>query len=162
MTNHLHDDQIAAALAGGELEPEVERHLNACVACRRSLAAFTEVVGARRDEMFGRAPDWDAQRAAVMERLPSAPAVSNHPWWTGRSRAFALAAAVACAVGLVALWPRDTAPPQPTGNELPVAQILEESDTLLEDGSIPGFEPIQWSTSELGLAATAPTPDTSS
>jgi anti-sigma factor RsiW len=162
MTTHLNDDQIAAAVAGLELDRETERHLNGCVTCRREVAEFGDTVGARRAEMLEDAPDWKAQRAAVLDRLPAAPRIGQPHWWSGRSRALALAAAVACVIGLAALWPRETDSPRQVAGDLPVAQILEESEALLEDGNIPGFEPIQWSSSELGLATAAPTPDTSS
>ena len=106
--------------------------------------------------------DWQTHRAEVLARLPEAPRAADRRWWSGRSGALALAAAVACAIGLAVLWPNEPGTPRQAAGELPVAQILEESEALLDDGSIPGFEPIQWSTSELGLAAAAPTPDTSS
>ena len=44
MTNHLNDDQIAAVVAGLELEPGARAHLDGCVGCRRALADFEETV----------------------------------------------------------------------------------------------------------------------
>ena len=74
----------------------------------------------------------------------------------------ALAAAVLIAVGVTALWPDKQVDRRPADVDVPVARILEETEALLSDDAIPGFEPIQWDAHELELGTEVPTPSTTS
>ena len=139
MTRHLEDHEIDAAVAGIGPDEAVRDHLARCAECRRKVAAMEELIDARRAEIARQEPDWEAQREAVLARLPNA-AVSapvRRRWWLRPVSAVAAVAAMAVAVGLLV----------PRGGELPselsdaaVEEILAEMDALLEDDSIPGFE----------------------
>jgi len=161
MTNHLDDDQIAAVLAGLELEPDVRAHLEGCVACRRVLAGPEETVAARRRAMLDEMPDFEAQRRAIMAKI-GAPAVVGPRGHGARHTLLALAAAAVVAIGVAVLWPEDSGDRAHRGGDVPVATILEETEALLADDAIPGFEPIQWDAEDLGLGSEVPTPSTTS
>lgn len=162
MTKHLNDDQIAAVLAGLELEPDARAHLDGCVSCRREVAGFDEATAWRRDAMLDGAPDFEAQRRAVMARIPDAQTAFAPRRRGIRGPVLALAAAVLIAVGVTALWPDRQADRRSSGGDVPVARILEETEALLADDAIPGFEPIQWDVDDLELGTEVPTPSTTS
>jgi hypothetical protein len=162
MTRHLNDDQIAAVLAGLELEPDARAHLDGCVGCRREVAVFDEATARRRDAMLDDVPDFEAQRRAVMARIPGGPATLARRGRSVRGPVLALAAAVLIAVGVTALWPDKQVDRRPADVDVPVARILEETEALLSDDAIPGFEPIQWDAHDLELGTEVPTPSTTS
>lgn len=162
MTNHLNDDQIAAVLAGLEVEPDVRVHLDGCVACRRLIADFEESVAAQRYALLDDAPDFEAQRQAILASIGHTPAVVAPRRRGTRHTLLALAAAVVVALGVAALWPERSGDRASGGNDVPVATILEETEALLADDAIPGFEPIQWDAEDLGLGSEVPTPSTTS
>jgi len=162
MTNHLNDDQIAAVVAGLELEPGARAHLDGCVGCRRALADFEETVARRRDAMLAGLPDLEAQRHAIMARIEDAPAVVGPRGRGVRHTLLALAAAAVLAIGIAALWPERSGDRALAGGDVAVATILEETEALLADDAIPGFEPIQWDAEDLGLDSEVPTPSTTS
>jgi len=138
MTKHLTSDEIAAAVAGLELEPSVGNHLESCVVCRAEAAVLKDLITARRDEIQADAPDWAAQAAEIMDRLPTDAEAGRQrrPKWF--RPALAVAAALVMAVGLWIL--RLESPVGPPTDELAVEEILAEMDELLSDDSIPGFE----------------------
>jgi anti-sigma factor RsiW len=139
---HLDDHQISAALAGLDLDREVDEHLASCVECRGRVASMGELIADRRHRILAEEPDWIRQRAAVLDRLPGASSVpassASRRWWRP---ALAAAAAVVVVAGLSLLGPRSVERTAANG-EIPVAEILAEMDALLEDDSIPGFEVI--------------------
>ena len=137
MNTHLNDHEIAAAVAGLDLEPATLAHHGACGACRGKVEAMRALLDRRRLELLGEAPDWDAQRRQVLQRL--APTLPK----TSRLRPV-LAAAAAVLVALALSLVR--APGPPVGTEavsrLDVDEILAEVDAVLADDSLPGFEAI--------------------
>lgn len=137
MNTHLNDHEIAAAVAGLDLEPAAVAHLEACGSCRREVEAMQALLDRRRLELLGEAPDREAQRRQVVSRL--APPLPK----TNRLRPV-LAAAAAVLVALALSLAR--APGPPTGTEavsrLDVEDILAEVDAVLADDSLPGFEAI--------------------
>jgi hypothetical protein len=138
MKNHLTSDEIAAAVAGFELETAARDHLVSCVVCRAEVADLEELIAARREEMVTDEPDWADQTRRIMARLPSdaASVGRRRSWWL--RPVLALAAALVVAVGIGLLRPdRPVAPP---AGEPSVEKILAEMDELLADDSIPGFE----------------------
>lgn len=138
---HLDDAQIAAAVAGLEMDGPGQEHLSSCVECHRQVGEMRDAIGARRLQMELTTPDWDAQRAAVLGRLtagPPAPAVPSRRWWRP---AMAAAAALLVVTAVVLVGPRTTEMAS-SGADLPVAEILAEVEVLLDDDSIPGFEVI--------------------
>ena len=137
MNTHLNDHEIAAAVAGLDLEPAALAHREACGRCRREVEAMRELLDRRRLELLGEAPDWEAQRRQVLRRL--APPLPTR----NRLRpVFAAAAAVLVALALSLV----RAPGPPVGTEavsrLDVDEILAEVDAVLADDSLPGFEAI--------------------
>lgn len=143
MSQHLDAGTLAAAVAGLELAPAAAAHLAACVSCRRSVDETVRALGARRDQLANEAPDWAAQRQAILARLP-APVVSLAPRRRLRPL-LALAAFILVGVLGLGLWRLDLArrPESPSLDErLALEQVLAEADALLADDSIPGFEPI--------------------
>jgi anti-sigma factor RsiW len=144
MTKHLSDDEVAAAVAGVELEAPVQEHLASCLICHRQVTALRDLVEARRAEMAGEEPDWESQRVAVLSQLGDGAAGAKGRRWLRPALAAAAAVAMAIGVGLMQL-------PGGNGNdhELAVEEILAEADALLEDDSIPGFEVIDPGLDEL-------------
>jgi hypothetical protein len=140
MTDHLTPEKIAEASAGLELDRSTREHLSSCVSCRSEVAAFEQLVAARRAGMTDAEPDWDRQAAAVMARLPvpAAPSERRRMRWLRPVLAAAAAVLVAVAVGV--LRP-DRPSPRPVA-EPGVEEILAETNELLSDNRIPGFEAI--------------------
>ncbi len=147
MSNHLTREEIAAVVAGLDLEAPSREHLESCVACRAEAANLEELIRARRDGMLDHAPDWDDQMRRVMDRLP-VPAVTGRRRPSRWLRPLLAAAAMATvAVGLGIL--RTDPPVEPVAGEPSVEEILAEMDELLSDDSIPGFEIIDPETNDL-------------
>ena len=147
MTTHLKPDQIDAAMAGLEIDPEVQAHLDSCVQCRTEVAEFGRLIDARRAELAADEPDWALQTQQIMGRLPFEAAASRRarPGWM--RPVLAVAATVIIAVGIGVLrWDRKVEPP---AAEVAVDEILAEMDELLSDDSIPGFEIIDPETDDL-------------
>lgn len=137
MSRHLNDHEIAAALSGLELEATAESHRAECLLCRQRVRDLERLLEARRAELAAGAPDWRAQREAVLARLPARPAppvlLPARRWLRP---VLAIAATVVVVVGLGLLW-RGAAPP--ADEPLPVADILAEAEALLASDEIPGF-----------------------
>jgi hypothetical protein len=144
LERHLDEDEFAAAVAGEETEDSVRQHLTECLVCHRQVAELRAAIEARRDELAGDSPDWEAQRTAVMERLGETAARLRR-----RRRlapALAAAAAVLMAIG-VSVIQFDRSPGAEV--ELGVEEILAEAEALLESDAIPGFEVIDPGLEEL-------------
>jgi len=140
MSQHLDDATLTAAVAGLDLTPDERRHLADCVACRRAVDGLRRTIAARRSELEAGAPDWTAQRRAVLERLPQ-----GRPAFRPRLSAPLLALAAAVLVGAIglAVWQIGLqAPAAPPADAAELERVLAEADALLADDSIPGFEPI--------------------
>lgn len=142
MNTHLDEQHITAAIAGLELEPGVREHLATCLSCRQQVAAFTDLIDARGEQMAAEMPDWDRQRAEILLRLPAIPAGRSAKSRRWLRPLIAAAAVVIVVVGLELLWS-----PTPTGDpvvelEVPIEQILADVDAVLSDDSLPGFESI--------------------
>jgi len=136
MTDHLDDVAFAEAVAGDELDGDVAEHLEGCIRCRRQLAAIRGWIAGQQDQMEQDAPDWAVQRQRVMARLGGVDGARPRSRWL--RPALAAAALVAVAVGIGVLQQRADDPRR----ELPVEEILAETEALLADDSIPGFEVI--------------------
>jgi anti-sigma factor RsiW len=141
---HLDEDELTAAVAGTELDGAVREHLAECLVCHRQVAALRELIEARQDELAEQAPDWEAQRDAVMERMCETARGRSRRRWLRPALAAAAAVAMAVGVGVLQL---------DNGNgvdrDLKVEEILAEAEALLEDNSIPGFEVIDPGLDEL-------------
>jgi hypothetical protein len=141
MSGHLDARELAAAVAGLELDPAAREHLESCLACRQQVGATVDLVAARRASLATGAPDWEEQRRAILARLPAcARVVPLRPqaWWRP---ALAAAAVVALAAAVLLLRPRP-APPVAAKPVLAVEQILAEVDATLDGPAIPGFAPL--------------------
>ena len=141
MTTHLDDGQIAAVIIGAELDRAAADHLESCLDCRRRGADLEGLIDMRRRGMDGESPDWEAQRIAVLDRLPvDAPAPMARPRrWL---RPLMAAAAAMMVVAVLGVLGPDRTEIASNGAELAVEDILAEVDELLADDSIPGFEVI--------------------
>ncbi len=140
MSHHLDDATLAAAVAGLDPTPEQRRHLADCLACRRAVDELQRTIAGRRFALEAEAPDWDAQRRAILARLPQ-PRPAARP----RSSAPLLALAATILVGAIGLgvWQFGLeAPAGPPADAAELERVLAEADALLADDSIPGFEPI--------------------
>jgi hypothetical protein len=137
MKDHLEDVEFAAALVGEKLAGKVAEHLEACVSCRRQLAGMRCWIEERRDRTERDAPDWQDQWERIAARLDGVAASRPHRRWLRPAVAAAAVVAVAVGVGIMQL---------PEGedvrSELAVEEILAETDALLADDTIPGFEVI--------------------
>jgi anti-sigma factor RsiW len=142
MRSHLEDHELAAALAGDELEATAAEHLQACVACRRELDELRRMVASRREQQAVAEPDWDSQHRRIMDRLqPPAAAVSpSRRRWL--RPLLAAAATLILAVGLRTVWWPAPVAEQPLEPDFQVEQILAEVEAVLDDESLPGFEAI--------------------
>lgn len=148
MNRHLDDEQIAAAVVGAELDSTASGHLGSCLDCRGRVAAMEELIGLRRHRMTSGEPDWEAQRAAVLDRLPEQQSVRPGGWnsWLRPLMAAAAALIVVAVIGLLRPEPAEIAS---NGTDISVEEILAEVDELLADDSIPGFEVIDPGMDEL-------------
>jgi hypothetical protein len=139
MSRHLEELELSAAVAGLELEREAVDHLASCLSCRQRVRAALELIGERRAELEVNEPDWEAQRNAVLDRLPQGSVVTlrRSTWWRPL---LAAAALLALAASALLLLPRPA--PQVADRQLPVEQILAEVDATLDGDAIPGFAPL--------------------
>jgi hypothetical protein len=145
MNTHLTDEQIAAAVAGLELDEGAREHLAACLGCRAAVSDMQRLIETRRAGIVAEEPDWEAQRAGVLAGLqPQAP-VRRRPRWRTPALAAAAAVVMAVAVGVV-LSPGGGPVP---GEDFALEEVLAEAETLLADDSIPGFEAIDPGLDEL-------------
>lgn len=138
MKRHLDSEEIAAVVAGLDLDRAARDHLESCVVCRAEAADLERLIGARRDQMRAGEPDWAISAARIMGRLPAEPGDDRRLRSRWLRPVLALAAVLVLAVGLGILRP-DGAVDSPAG-EPSVEEILAEMDELLSDDSIPGFE----------------------
>jgi len=138
MNNHLASEEIAAAVAGLELEDAARDHLVDCVVCRAEVADLENLIAARRAAILTEEPDWDDHAERIMTRLPSEAGIGGRrrPRWLRPVLALAAALVVAVGIGLL----RPDRPVAPTAGEPSVEEILAEMNELLADDSIPGFE----------------------
>lgn len=136
---HMTDDEIALAVAGLELDGEIQRHLDACLGCRRRIEALKAPIVARHAEMLGEAPEWEAQREQILSRLdePAATIVRLHR----RHWARALLAAAAVLIAAFGLWlhagRRSPATPR---TDAQVERVLDQVNATLANDTVPGFE----------------------
>lgn len=137
MNRHLNDDQIAAAVAGTQLDETAAEHLASCVSCKRQVASVRGLIEQRRQEMVAEEPDWEDQRERVLARLGEAEISRSGRRWLRPALAAAALIALAVGVGLLQL-PNGGVPDR----EIAVEEILAEAEALLDDDSIPGFEAI--------------------
>ena len=148
MNRHLDDEEIAAAVAEDELASEVSGHLGLCLDCRQKVATLEELIRSRRRTMVADEPDWEAQREAVLSRLPElqpVPGESSRTWL----RPLLAAAAALIVVAVVGLMRPEQHEIASNGTDISVEDILAEVDELLADDSIPGFEVIDPGMEEL-------------
>lgn len=159
MTHHLDRDTMDLAAAGLLTDPVARAHLEDCVACRRAIDRFREVVDARRAEMERDMPDWDAQRMRILDRLPRRSSVT--PIRTGRRWTrpiLAAAATLLIAVGGSVFYHRSGPSPGATNRTEPaVEDILAQTDSLLDAEGIPGFNILDEVTDEDVEALFGPT-----
>ena len=134
---HLSDDEMATVSAGLPLEAGASEHLNSCLSCRSEIVAMKSLIDERRELLISEAPDWDRQRQNILERLPEESASAHY--WRWKQPIMALAASLVIAIGIsVIRFGSDT--PQPiTTAEVTLEDILAETESLLEDDSIPGL-----------------------
>lgn len=149
MNTHLEGDQITAAIAGLDLEPEAKRHLESCLSCRQQVTGMKGLIGARRRELVNGAPDWERQRREILLQLPGTSATSASKGRRWIRPLLAAAAALLMVIGIRVLWvPRAPVEPQANG-EIAVEEILAAVDAVLADDYLPGFESIDPGVSDL-------------
>jgi hypothetical protein len=138
--NHLSDAAFERLLSGRPVSAEDQQHLDGCLVCRRELEAVSRSLAHHQRDLSEHEPDWEAQKAAIMDRLPTASVtpIRRTPHWNRRIMAAAATLFVAIGVGWMVRTGGDTTAPQ-TAGAMPVEEILATADTLLADDDIPGF-----------------------
>lgn len=144
MSEHLTDEQMAAAVAELPLEEAPRQHLAGCVSCKGQLAEMRRLIQERRLDMVADAPNWETQREEILGRLGETARSKTRRRWM--RPVLAAAAVVAMAVGVAVLQRPSGVGPEP---EIAIEEILAEADELLGDDSIPGFELIDPGIEEL-------------
>ncbi len=138
MRTHLDDMELAAAIAGLDLDGKALDHLSSCLACRREVESSRALIAERGREMARSEPDWEAQRERIMAALPVAPVVvplARH--WA--QPLLAAAAALAVTVGVVLLR-RTTEVQRP---QMAPEEIIAEVQTALDREEVPGFAALE-------------------
>jgi hypothetical protein len=126
MKMHLGEDQITAAVAGLDLEPDMQRHLDSCLSCRRQVTEMKGVIDARRQELLSGEPDWEHQREQILTRLPGvAEAVPSRKRRWMRPL-LAAAAVLLMVIGIRVLWVPGTPVAPLVEGEIAVEEILAE------------------------------------
>jgi len=141
MTKHLDDRQLSAALASAALDHNARDHLGSCLACRRRLEIFRDTVAARRRGMMATAPDFEEQKQSILTRvaLPAAAPAGLRKRWVRSLLAAAATALLVAGAGLLYHHTSQTTLNLPRP-DLPIEDILAETEALLADDSIPGFD----------------------
>jgi predicted anti-sigma-YlaC factor YlaD len=142
MNRHLDDQEIAAAVAGLELEAAQREHLGSCLSCRAAVMEMAELISSRKQQMLESAPDWRAQEAEILARLATTGMPRPIPRRRWLHPVMAMAATVLLAVGIVVFMPPTETVDSVTAGGVPVEQVLAEVDALLADDSIPGLWPV--------------------
>jgi hypothetical protein len=138
--NHLDDAAFERLLVGRPVSLEDRQHLDHCLACRRELEVVRHALSEEREELVHDKPDWNAQRRAILDRIPAS-SVIPMPRPPRRARHL-MAAAATLLVALGVGWlvrPGGEIAPQSAAEPVPVEEILATTDTLLADDDIPGF-----------------------
>ncbi len=138
---HLDNDELAAAIAGLELEAGVAEHLASCLSCRRQVEETRALFERRRQLLAEDEPDWQRQRREILRRLPTAAVVPIRRTARWLRPALAAAAVVLVVLGL-GLLRRGAPHGGEKAPEIAVEQILADVDAVLDDDAIPGFESI--------------------
>ena len=141
MNRHLNDQEMAAAVAGMDLDAEATKHIASCLACHASVMEMRDLLASRRAQLSSPEPDWQAQRERILDRLDHFGAVRTvrpHRW---RAALLAAAATVLLAIGIASLVPPPDQVVHVGAEDLQVEQVLAEVDALLADDSIPGLWP---------------------
>jgi hypothetical protein len=137
MNAHLEEHELSAAVAGLDLDEKASEHLRSCLVCREQVAAMEELIEARRQELVGHEPDWQAQHDQIMAQLPaSGEVVPIDRHW--RRPLLAAAASLVLAVGAVVLYLGQRGATPEMGSDR-AEQILAEVQETLESEEIPGF-----------------------
>jgi len=142
MNNHLDDWELSAALASVTLDQQTRDHLGSCIVCRRRLEAFRDTVGEHRRDLAAVAPDLQKQKEAILARLTTAEIATpmkRRARWVRPLLAAAATALLVIAGGLLQHGSDPTVIPTPRP-DLPIEEILAQTEALLADDSIPGFE----------------------
>jgi hypothetical protein len=142
MTHHLDDSELSAILASAISDRKINDHLGSCVVCRRRLETFRNTVGEHRRALMEKAPDWEGQKQAILARLDTAaPAIAERRQRRWLRPVLAAAATVICVLGAGLLQQRTDstllATPRP---DLPIEEILAQTEALLADDTIPGLD----------------------
>jgi hypothetical protein len=139
---HLEDDQIAAAVAGLDLEPDARSHLASCLSCRQQVEEMNALIDSRRQELLSGEPDWEQQREEILMRLPGVTEAAPSKKWRWMRPVLAAAAVLLMVIGVRTLWVPEIPGERPVGDEIAVEEILAEVDAVLADDYLPGFESI--------------------
>jgi hypothetical protein len=142
MNRHLEDDQIAAAVAGLDLEPDAQSHLGSCLSCRQQVEEMKGLIDSRRQELLSGEPDWEQQREEILMRLPGVTEAAPSKKWRWMRPLLAAAAVLLTVIGLRVLWVPGTSVEPQVADDIDVENILAEVDAVLADDYLPGFESI--------------------
>jgi hypothetical protein len=126
--NHLRDDELDLALAGGALPADVSEHLESCLVCRRRRDAFLAAV----DEAAGSDPDEAARRRMREAALAAWGGTSRRRHWVR----WVAAAAAVVVLGLLPLLRGHTARPR-----LNTDAVLVEVDAVLAQDPLSAVAP---------------------
>lgn len=154
MNRHLNDSELAFAAAGFDLEPGPTAHLEACISCRRSVDLFLNRVDERRRAIEEEAPNWDEQLDQILGGLSihSTKPAEKVRRWLGPLLATAATVIIAIGTGLI-VQERDPVPVPTPRPDIKIEEILAQTDALLSEEGIPGFEIILDDVSDDDLTA---------
>ncbi len=140
MNRHLVDDDIASAVAGLPLIQEAQDHLKDCLSCRREVQAMKSLLEERREQQLAGAPNWSEQHRSILDKLPQLSPIQSRtrrPRWVQPMMALAASILIVIGIGIVRFSANTTQPL--TTTELTLEEILAETESLLNNDSIPGL-----------------------
>lgn len=122
---------LERALAMPELMPEAREHLKHCNACRREFRVWSDISTAAKELH----EQWESPKlwSNIQKTLEAEPRAKSQPVWWKEWKAWAVAACVIAAAGLLLVWnlQRNTSPgPPPDGTQ--IAPLAKNRDFLTE------------------------------
>ncbi len=143
MKNHLCEEDIALVVAELQLRNKAQKHLDDCLSCRQKVREMKDLFAQRREQQLIGAPDWAQQKQCILDRLEPQPLEVIRPRMLQKNRwlpsmiALAASLLIVAGIGIIRFGGDPTQTIATT--ELTLEEILAETESLLNDDSIPGL-----------------------